>query len=51
MARALGGDVVIADVDPVRRLTAQHAGWRTGEVDELLPTVDVAATATGRRAC
>ena len=49
MARALGGDVVIADLDPVRRLTAQHGGWRTGELDELLPTTDVVATATGRR--
>jgi adenosylhomocysteinase len=49
MARALGGDVVIADLDPVRRLTAQHGGWRTGELDELLTGADVVATATGRR--
>ena len=49
MARALGGDVVIADLDPVRRLTAQHGGWRTGDLDELLPTADVVATATGRQ--
>ncbi len=49
MARALGGDVVIADLDPVRRLTAQHGGWQTGDLDELLPTTDVVATATGRR--
>ena len=48
MARALGGDVVVADLDPVRRLIAQHGGWRTGELDELLPTADVVATATGR---
>lgn len=49
MARALGGDVTIADLDPVRRLTGRHAGWRTGDLDELLPTADVVATATGRQ--
>lgn len=48
MARALGGDVVVAEMDPVRRLVAQHGGWATADLDEALPTCDVVATATGR---
>ena len=48
VARALGGDVTIAELDPVRRLTGQHAGWRMGDLDELLPLADVVVTATGR---
>ncbi len=49
VARALGGDVTIAEPDPVRRLTGQHAGWHMGDLDELLPSADVVVTATGRR--
>jgi adenosylhomocysteinase len=49
VARALGGDVTIAELDPVRRLTGQHAGWHMGDLDQLLPSADVIVTATGRR--
>jgi adenosylhomocysteinase len=48
VARALGGDVTIAEIDPVRRLTGQHAGWHMGDLDQLLPWADVVVTATGR---
>jgi len=48
VARALGGDVAIAEVDDVRRLEARHAGWLTGDLDDLLPTAEVVVTATGR---
>jgi len=48
MARALGADVAVADIDPVRRLTARHAGWHVGELDDLVGWADVVVTATGR---
>ncbi len=48
VARAFGGDVAVAERDPVRRLEAQHAGWRSGDLDELVDTADVVVTATGR---
>jgi adenosylhomocysteinase len=48
VARALGGDVVVAERDPVRRLEGEHEGWRMGDLDELLDSAAIVVTATGR---
>ena len=46
-ARAFGGTVMVAELDPARRLQARYDGWLTGTVDELAPRADVIVTGTG----
>ncbi len=46
-AKAFGGTISVVDLDPARRLEATYAGWHTAELEELAPTADVVATATG----
>jgi adenosylhomocysteinase len=48
VARALGGDVAVAERDPLRLLEARHSGWPAGDLDDLLDAADVVVTATGR---
>lgn len=47
-ARAFGGVVSVVEHDPVRRLEAAYAGWRSGSLDSLAPEADLIVTATGR---
>lgn len=46
-ARAFGGMVSVAEVDPSRVLQARYDGWQTGSVAELAPQADVIVTGTG----
>lgn len=46
-ARAFGGEVSVVDLDPARSLEATYAGWHTAELEEIAPSADVVATATG----
>ncbi|MDX5593045.1 adenosylhomocysteinase [Pseudovibrio sp. SPO723] len=46
-ARAYGGTVMVAEVDPARLLQARYDGWQTGTVEELAPHADVIVTGTG----
>ena len=46
-ARAFGGTVMVAEIDPARLLQARYDGWRTGSVAELAPEADVIVTGTG----
>nr|WP_272213587.1 NAD(P)-dependent oxidoreductase [Marinicella sp. W31]MDC2879546.1 NAD(P)-dependent oxidoreductase [Marinicella sp. W31] len=46
-ARAFGGTVMVAEIDPARLLQARYDGWRTGSVAALAPEADVIVTATG----
>lgn len=46
-ARAFGGQVMMAEVDPSRRLMANYEGWTTLPLEEALPQADVVVTATG----
>ncbi len=48
-ARARGGTVVVADLDPARQLTAAYDGFPVTEIADALPRADVVATATGAR--
>ncbi|MDH2435783.1 adenosylhomocysteinase [Pokkaliibacter sp. MBI-7] len=46
-ARAYGGQIMVAEADPARRVQAAYDGWLTGSVEELAPLADVICTATG----
>ncbi|TXR54679.1 adenosylhomocysteinase [Reinekea thalattae] len=46
-ARAFGGSVSIAEIDPSRRIMASYDGWHTVSLDEALPNADIVVTATG----
>ncbi|AJY47949.1 adenosylhomocysteinase [Martelella endophytica] len=46
-ARAFGGTVMVAEVDPARLLQARYDGWQAGTVEELAPRADVIVTGTG----
>ncbi len=46
-ARAYGGTVMVAEVDPARLLQARYDGWQTGTVEELASRADVIVTGTG----
>jgi len=46
-ARANGGDVVVAEVDEIKRLEAALNGFRVGSVPELIRDADVVITVTG----
>lgn len=48
-ARAYGGTVMVAEVDPARAVQAAYDGWLTGSVEELAPLADVIVTGTGAR--
>lgn len=45
--RALGGEVVVADLDPVARLRARFAGYATGDLVTLAADADLVVSATG----
>ncbi|TCT44613.1 adenosylhomocysteinase [Martelella mediterranea] len=46
-AKAFGGTVMVAEIDPARRLQARYDGWQTGTVAALAPEADVIVTGTG----
>lgn len=46
-ARAFGGRVMVAEIDPGRLMQARYDGWETGSVEELAPKADVIVTGTG----
>jgi adenosylhomocysteinase len=46
-ARAYGGAVTVAEVDPARRLEAQYAGYAVASLREAAESADVIVTATG----
>ncbi len=46
-ARAYGGTVIVAEIDPARQLQARYDGWQVTPLAEALPQADVIATATG----
>ena len=46
-ARALGGLVEVAEIDPVRALVAFHDGFSVRRVADSLPGADIVITATG----
>ncbi|HET6451724.1 MAG TPA: NAD(P)-dependent oxidoreductase [Spirochaetia bacterium] len=48
-ARALGGDVDVAERDPARALEARYDGFTAGPLEELAGRADVLVTATGAR--
>ncbi len=48
-ARAFGGTVMVAELDPGRALQARYDGWRVGMVEALAGEADVIVTATGAR--
>ena len=48
-ARAYGAHVLVAELDPGRRLRAAYAGWEVVDLAEAMPRADVVATATGAR--
>ena len=48
-ARAFGGAVMVAEIDPARLLQARYDGWATGSVAALAPLSDVIVTATGAK--
>ncbi len=48
-ARAYGGTVAVADIDPTRQIQARYDGWPVRNLEEAVPQADVIATATGAR--
>lgn len=46
-ARALGGHVTVADVDPRAELRARASGYPTGPLARLVPDADLIVSATG----
>ncbi len=46
-ARAYGGMVTVADIDPVRAIEARYAGYEVLPLDEALASAEVVITATG----
>lgn len=49
LARALGGEVVVAELDPVRELRARMDGFATGPLVELAREADLLVSCTGYR--
>lgn len=47
VARCYGGNVSVADLDPLRQIEARYAGWPVVQVAEFIPEADVIVTATG----
>ena len=47
LARALGATVAIIELDPVRQLQARMDGFVCAQPEEILPTIDLAISATG----
>jgi adenosylhomocysteinase len=47
-ARAMGAVVLVAELDPVRQLEAQHAGCRVVPLTQGVAEADITVTATGR---
>ncbi len=45
--RALGGEVLVADPDPVAELRARFAGYRTGPLEQLVCDADLIVSASG----
>lgn len=48
-ARAYGGQVTVAEVDPARALQARYDGWTVMDLDQAAPQAEVIATATGAK--
>ena len=48
-ARALGAEVVVAELDPVRELQARFAGYRTAQLTDAVAAADIVISATGVR--
>lgn len=46
-ARAYGGQVMVAEIDPARALQARYDGWQVVDLAEAVQLADVIATATG----
>jgi adenosylhomocysteinase len=46
-AKAFGGQVMVAEIDPARRLQAAYDGWHVVELQEAIASADVVTTATG----
>ncbi|MGV0879784.1 adenosylhomocysteinase [Martelella sp. FLE1502] len=46
-ARAFGGTVMVAEIDPARVLQARYDGFLAGSVEALAPLADVIVTGTG----
>ena len=48
VARALGAQVSVVDIDPLSRLEAHIEGYATAELEDTLPYSDMVITVTGR---
>lgn len=48
-AKAYGGQVMVAELEPARRLQAAYDGWHVVDIHEAIATADVVATATGAK--
>lgn len=48
-ARAYGGQVMVAERCPARRLQAAYDGWHVVDIEEVISATDVIATATGAK--
>lgn len=48
-AKAYGGQVMVAELDPARRLQAAYDGWHVVDIQDVISTTDVVATATGAK--
>lgn len=46
-AKAFGGQVMVAEIDPARRLQAAYDGWHVVDLQVAIASADVVATATG----
>lgn len=46
-AKAFGGQVMVAEIDPARRLQAAYDGWHVVDLQDAIASADVVATATG----
>ncbi|WP_240337880.1 adenosylhomocysteinase, partial [Klebsiella pneumoniae] len=48
-ARAYGGQVMVAEIDPARALQARYDGWQVVDLASAVAQADVIATATGAK--
>ncbi|CAI0769093.1 Adenosylhomocysteinase [Serratia proteamaculans] len=48
-AKAYGGQVIVAEIDPARALQARYDGWAVVELASAVSQADVIATATGAK--
>ncbi|SMB27415.1 Adenosylhomocysteinase [Serratia proteamaculans] len=48
-AKAYGGQVIVAEIDPARALQARYDGWAVVELATAVSQADVIATATGAK--